>query len=39
MGNNDDIKDDLKSFWRKALPWAIVFVCAYVLGFVTGVLV
>ena len=39
MGNNDDIKSDLKPFWKKALPWAIVFGAGYVLGFVTGVLV
>jgi len=39
MGNNDNIKSDLMPFWKKAIPWAIVLGCGYILGFITGFLV
>lgn len=39
MSINDELKNDLKPFWKKAIPWAIVFGCGYILGAITGFLV
>lgn len=36
MSQNEKVKGAVTAFLIKALPWAIVFVAGYVLGFLTG---
>lgn len=38
MGVNDDIKNDLKPFWKKVIPFAIVGGVMLILGIVIGLL-